>query len=68
MFCDADDFFEPDAVAFIYHLLNSSDSGNAGGNSFDAIIYGYNLVREHSPPLKFIFIMSRQSRLNISLV
>ncbi len=47
MFCDADDFFEPDAVAFIYHLLNSSDSGNAGGNSFDAIIYGYNLVREH---------------------
>lgn len=47
MFCDADDFFEPDAVAFVYNLLNSSDSGNAGGNSFDAIIFGYNLVRTH---------------------
>lgn len=47
MFCDADDFFEPDAVAFVYQLLNNRNSGNAGGNSFDTIVYGYNLVRTH---------------------
>lgn len=47
MFCDADDYFELDAVAFIYHLLGEGNSGYAGDNSFDAIIYGYNLIRRH---------------------
>lgn len=47
MFCDADDYFEPDAVQFIYNLLTGKCSGNTKDKEVDAILYGYNLVREH---------------------
>lgn len=48
MFCDADDFFEPDTIEFIYNLLSNKCSRTVEVESADAIIYGYNLVREHT--------------------
>lgn len=40
LFCDADDFIEPDTIEVIYGVLKE-------GMNMDAVIYGYNLVREH---------------------
>lgn len=39
MFCDADDYFEPDAIKTVFEMLDAENE------KLDLIIFGYNLVR-----------------------
>lgn len=43
MFCDADDYFEKDAIGIVYKDIIDMDDEN----SPDVFIYGYNLVRNY---------------------
>ena len=43
MFCDADDYFEKDAIVGVYKDIIDNDNEN----SPDVFIYGYNLVRSY---------------------